>query len=104
MWIVSVQLKVTVYSNSKSFFIRLLKFPGGLRERFLTFHDNRLTFSQASERSSFAACYTVGRWGRCQKEHNRGEGTLMPYTLNHETVFPSGFDYLRSQAAHSIIF
>lgn len=68
------------------------------------FRDNRLTFSQASERSSFVACDPVGRWGSCQKEPNRGEGTPMPYTLNHETIFPSGFDYLRSQAAHSIIF
>lgn len=65
-----MQLKVTVYSNSNRHFSLgiYLKVLRGLRGRFLTFRDNRLTFSQASERSSFVACDTVGRWGSCQKE------------------------------------
>lgn len=39
-----------------------------------------------------------------KKEHNRDEGIPTPYTLNYETIFPSGLNYLRSQAEHSIIF
>lgn len=39
-----------------------------------------------------------------KKEHNRDEGTPTSYTLNYETIFPSGLNYLRSQAEHSIIF
>ena len=39
-----------------------------------------------------------------KKEHNRDEGTPTSYTLKYKTIFPSGLNYLRSQAEHSIIF